>query len=163
MAQTVCVPLDDANQSAIDVIVGDQSRPLKHILRTRITLLSADRLTVQEVAQQAGGSRPHGRERYHPRRGYLWTLKVQEGMKFSRSLFKFVLYTFAFEQHRWSRARTCTRSVELDQQADIDYVAWQELSVFIDGAPDNLTRLPALEDDDWLPPRSTHKLGSHSA
>lgn len=58
MAQTVCVLLDDATPSALVTIAGDRSRPLKHILRARIVLLSAERLPVQEVARQAGISRP---------------------------------------------------------------------------------------------------------
>ncbi len=58
MAQTVCVLLDDAAKSQLTGIAVDRSRPLKHILRARIVLLSADRLSVQDVARQAGVSRP---------------------------------------------------------------------------------------------------------
>ena len=58
MAQIVCVLLDDATKSALSAIAGDRSRPLKHILRAHIVLLSAERLNVQDVAQQAGVSRP---------------------------------------------------------------------------------------------------------
>lgn len=58
MAQTVCVLLDDATKSALSTIAGDRSRPLKHILRARIVLLSFERLSVQDVARQAGVSRP---------------------------------------------------------------------------------------------------------
>ena len=39
-------------------IAGDRSRPLKHILRARIVLLSDKCLTVQEVARRASVSRP---------------------------------------------------------------------------------------------------------
>jgi transposase len=39
-------------------IVGDRGRPLKHVPRARIVLLSADRLPVIEVARRAGISRP---------------------------------------------------------------------------------------------------------
>ena len=39
-------------------IIGDRSRPLKHLQRSRIVLLSADRLPVIEVARRAGVSRP---------------------------------------------------------------------------------------------------------
>ena len=46
VAQTVCVFLDDATDSALSAIVGDRSRPLKHILRARIVLLSFERLSV---------------------------------------------------------------------------------------------------------------------
>ena len=58
MAQTVCVLLDDATKSALAAIAGDRSRPLKHILRARIVLHSAERVNVQEVARRAGVSRP---------------------------------------------------------------------------------------------------------
>ncbi|SFM53140.1 Homeodomain-like domain-containing protein [Methylobacterium pseudosasicola] len=58
MAQTVCVLLDDAIKSAVAAIAGDRSRPLKHILRARIVLLSAERVTVKKVARRAGVSRP---------------------------------------------------------------------------------------------------------
>lgn len=39
-------------------VVGDRSRPLKHIQRARIILHSAQRLPVAEVARRAGVSRP---------------------------------------------------------------------------------------------------------
>lgn len=58
MAQTICVLLDDATESALSAIAGDRSRPLKHILRARIVLLSFERSSVQDVARQAGVSRP---------------------------------------------------------------------------------------------------------
>ena len=58
MAQTVCILLDDAAKAQLTVIAGDRSRPLKHILRARIILLSAERLSVQDVARHAGVSRP---------------------------------------------------------------------------------------------------------
>lgn len=57
MAQTVCVLLDDATKLALSTIAGDRSRPLKHILRARIVLLLFERLSVQDVARQAGVSR----------------------------------------------------------------------------------------------------------
>jgi transcriptional regulator with XRE-family HTH domain len=57
-AQTVCVLLDDATRSALAAIAGDRSRPLKHLLRARIVLLPAERVTVQEAARRAGVSRP---------------------------------------------------------------------------------------------------------
>ena len=58
MAQTVCVLLDAADTTRLTVIAEDRSRPLKHILRARIVLLSAERLSVQDVARRAGVSRP---------------------------------------------------------------------------------------------------------
>ena len=39
-------------------IASDRSHPLKHIQRAGIVLLSVERLSVQDVAQRAGGSRP---------------------------------------------------------------------------------------------------------
>ena len=46
MAQAVCVLLDDATPAALFAIAGDRSRPLKHILRARLVLFSAERLSV---------------------------------------------------------------------------------------------------------------------
>ena len=54
MAQAVCVLLDDATKLTLSTIAGDRSRPLKHILRARIVLLSFERLSVRDVARQAG-------------------------------------------------------------------------------------------------------------
>ena len=58
MAQTVCVlpPAEDLER--LLAIVADRNRPLKHVHRARIILISADRLPVLEVARQAGVSRP---------------------------------------------------------------------------------------------------------
>ncbi|WP_419953493.1 IS630 family transposase [Methylobacterium sp.] len=58
MAQTVCVRLDEAATARLTALATDRSCPLKHILRARIVLLSGERLTVQEIARQAGVSRP---------------------------------------------------------------------------------------------------------
>ncbi len=58
MAQTVCVLLDEADRSRLIEIAEDRSRPLKHVLRARIVLLSAERRSVLEVAREAGVSRP---------------------------------------------------------------------------------------------------------
>ncbi len=46
------------DSSRLTAIVGDRSRPLKHVQRARIVLLSAERLPVLEVARRAGVSRP---------------------------------------------------------------------------------------------------------
>ena len=46
MAQTVCVLLDDVAEAQLTGIAGDRSRPLKHMLRARIILLSAARLSL---------------------------------------------------------------------------------------------------------------------
>jgi transposase len=58
MAQTVCVILTEAEKARLRAISEDRARPLKHIQRARIVLLSAERLSVLEVAHQAGVSRP---------------------------------------------------------------------------------------------------------
>ena len=58
MAQTVCVLLDATDAARLAVIVSDRARPLKHIQRVRMVLLSAERLSVQDVARWAGVSRP---------------------------------------------------------------------------------------------------------
>ena len=42
----------------LEAIVADRNRPLKHVQRARIILASAGRLTVLEVAQRTGASRP---------------------------------------------------------------------------------------------------------
>jgi transposase len=58
MAQTVCVLVGAGDRARLAGIVGDRSRPLKHVQRARIVLLSAERLPVLEVARRAGVSRP---------------------------------------------------------------------------------------------------------
>jgi len=58
MAQTVCVLLDATGAARLAAIASDRSRPLKHTQRARIVLLSAERLSVQDVARRAGVSRP---------------------------------------------------------------------------------------------------------
>ena len=58
MAQTVCVISSATDLAHLSAIVSDRARPLKHIQRARIVLLSAERLSVLNVAQQAGVSRP---------------------------------------------------------------------------------------------------------
>ena len=58
MAQTVCVIVLAEDRARVAAIIGDRSRPLKHIQRARIVLFSADRLPVLEVAKGAGVSRP---------------------------------------------------------------------------------------------------------
>lgn len=46
MAQTACVPFDGAAKAQLTEITGDCSHPLKYILRSRIILLLAERLSV---------------------------------------------------------------------------------------------------------------------
>ena len=58
MAQTVCVILRADDRERLAAIIGDRSRPLKHVQRARIVFLSAERLPVLEVARRAGVSRP---------------------------------------------------------------------------------------------------------
>ena len=58
MAQTVCVLPSAEDRQRLLAIVADRNRPLKHVQRARIVLLSAERLPVLQIAQQAGVSRP---------------------------------------------------------------------------------------------------------
>ena len=58
MAQTVCVIPSAADLTRLSAIDAARARPLKHIQRARIVLLSAKRLSVLDVAQQAGVGRP---------------------------------------------------------------------------------------------------------
>ncbi|WP_146206587.1 helix-turn-helix domain-containing protein, partial [Azospirillum sp. Sp 7] len=58
MAQTVSVIVGPEDRARLAVLLGDRNRPLKHIQRANIIVLSADRLPVQEVARRAGVSRP---------------------------------------------------------------------------------------------------------
>jgi hypothetical protein len=58
IAQTVCVIPSAADLTRLSAIVADRGRPLKHTQRARIILLSAERLSVLDVAHQASVSRP---------------------------------------------------------------------------------------------------------
>src|ERR1051326_8811592 len=58
MAQDVCVIVSTEDRERLAAIVGDRSRPLKHVQRARIVLFSAERSPVLEVARRAGVSRP---------------------------------------------------------------------------------------------------------
>src|SRR5438874_8603796 len=58
MAQTVSVIVSAEERVRLAAIVGDRSRPLKHVQRARIVLHSADRLPVLEVARRSSVSRP---------------------------------------------------------------------------------------------------------
>lgn len=58
MAQTVSVIVSAEDRARLAAIVGDRSRPLKHVQRARIVFLCAERLPVLEVARRAGVSRP---------------------------------------------------------------------------------------------------------
>lgn len=50
MSQTVCVLLDAIDAARLATITMDNSRSLKHIQRARIVLLSAERLSGQDVS-----------------------------------------------------------------------------------------------------------------
>ncbi len=58
MAQELNVIVGAEDRARLAAIVGDRSRPLKHVQRVRIILSSAERLPVAEVARLAGVSRP---------------------------------------------------------------------------------------------------------
>jgi len=58
MAQTVCVIVSAEDRARLAAIIGDRSRPLKHVQRARIVLHSADRLPALEISRRAGVSRP---------------------------------------------------------------------------------------------------------
>jgi transposase len=58
MAQTVSIIVGSEDRARLAAIIGDRNRPLKHVQRARIVLLSADRLSVVEVARRGGVSRP---------------------------------------------------------------------------------------------------------
>ena len=58
MAQTVSVLPPPEDRAALEAIERDRGRPLKHVLRARVVLLSAERLPVLEVAKRSGVSRP---------------------------------------------------------------------------------------------------------
>ncbi len=58
MAQTVSLLLSAQSRSALEEVIADRGRPVKHVLRARIVLLSADRLPVLDIAKRVGVSRP---------------------------------------------------------------------------------------------------------
>jgi hypothetical protein len=58
MAQDVCVIVGAKECARLAAVVGDRSRPLKHVQRAWIVLFSAERLPVLDVARRAGVSRP---------------------------------------------------------------------------------------------------------
>jgi transposase len=58
MAQDVCPVVFGEDRARLEVIVADRNRAHKHVLRARIVLHSADRLSVAEVARRVGVGRP---------------------------------------------------------------------------------------------------------
>jgi transposase len=58
MAQTASPVVNSADRERLAAIVEDRNRPQKHAQRAMIILLSAERLTVLDVAARSGASRP---------------------------------------------------------------------------------------------------------
>src|SRR5918999_5063139 len=58
MAQDVCPIVSGDDRARLEALVADRNRAQKHVLRARIVLHSADRLSVAEVARRAGVGRP---------------------------------------------------------------------------------------------------------
>ncbi len=58
MAQTVSLLLSADDRAGIQRVIEDRARPVKHVQRAQIVLLSADRLPVLEIAKRVGISRP---------------------------------------------------------------------------------------------------------
>jgi transposase len=58
MAQTVSVIVSAEDRARLAAIIGNRSRPLKHVQRAKIVLYSADRLSALEVARRSEVSRP---------------------------------------------------------------------------------------------------------
>jgi hypothetical protein len=57
-AETVSVIASAEDRARLASIVGDHSRPLKHVQRAKIVIYSADRLPALEVARRSEVSRP---------------------------------------------------------------------------------------------------------
>jgi len=60
MTQTVSVVVSAEDRARLAAIVGDRARPLKHVQRARVVLLSADRLPVLEVVSWTPWRGPFG-------------------------------------------------------------------------------------------------------
>jgi len=58
MAQTISLLLLAQGRAGLEEIVEDRRRPVKHVQRAQIVLLSADRLPMLEIAKRIGVSRP---------------------------------------------------------------------------------------------------------
>jgi transposase len=58
MAQTVSLLVSAQDRAGLRGIIGDRRRPVKHVQRAQIVLLSADHLPVLEIAKRVGISRP---------------------------------------------------------------------------------------------------------
>ena len=60
MGQTVCVMVSAEDRTRLAAIIGDRSRPLKHVQRAKIVLHSAERLATAEVARRVGSQPSSG-------------------------------------------------------------------------------------------------------
>ena len=58
MAQTVSLLLSAQHSADLEGVIEDRGRPVKHVQRAQIILLSAERLPVLEIANRIGISRP---------------------------------------------------------------------------------------------------------
>jgi transposase len=58
MAQTVSLLLSAQHGADLEGVIEDRGRPVKHVQRAQIVLLSAERLPVLEIAKRVGVSRP---------------------------------------------------------------------------------------------------------
>jgi transposase len=58
MAHLVCPWVSAEDRARLEAIVADRNRAQKHVIRARIILHSAERLSVAEVARRAGVGRP---------------------------------------------------------------------------------------------------------
>jgi hypothetical protein len=58
MARSTEVIVTPNDQARLEAVLMDRNRPLKHVQRARIVLLSAGRSSVAEIAREVGVSRP---------------------------------------------------------------------------------------------------------
>jgi DNA invertase Pin-like site-specific DNA recombinase len=58
MARTVSLLLSAQQSADLQGVIKDRGRPVKHVQRAQIILLSAERLPVREIAKRVGVSRP---------------------------------------------------------------------------------------------------------
>jgi hypothetical protein len=58
MARTVSLLLSAQHSEDLQGVIEDRGRPVKHVQRAKIVLLSAERLPVLEIAKRVGISRP---------------------------------------------------------------------------------------------------------
>ncbi len=58
ITQTVNIFLNAGDEANLVAVVADRNRPQKHVQRAQIILLSSSRLTVMDIAERSGASRP---------------------------------------------------------------------------------------------------------